>query len=123
MQTVPRREGSVCEEPWGGGHGSETCSWLVVWTRQTYRLRGKALERGQPPSTQQARSQVCLQTLKHPRVAIWTSGYPSIHPGGEAVLRRDGGVSGLSSSCGARGGFLPRHDEDLREPLVRRQGS
>ena len=23
----------------------------------------------------------------------------------------------------ARGGFLPRHDEDLREPLVRRQGS
>ena len=85
---MPRREGSVCEEPWGGGHGSETCSWLVVWTRQTYRLRGKALERGQPPSTQQARSQVCLQTLKHPRVAIWTSGYPSIHPGGEAVLRR-----------------------------------
>ena len=29
----------------------------------------------------------------------------------------------ISSSCGARGGFLPRHDEDLREPLVRRQGS
>ena len=27
------------------------------------------------------------------------------------------------ASCGARGGFLPRHDEDLREPLVRRQGS
>ena len=27
------------------------------------------------------------------------------------------------TSCGARGGFLPRHDEDLREPLVRRQGS
>ena len=25
--------------------------------------------------------------------------------------------------CGARGGFLPRHDEDLREPLVRCQGS
>ena len=23
----------------------------------------------------------------------------------------------------SRGGFLPRHDEDLREPLVRRQGS
>ena len=34
--------------------------------------------------------------------------------------REDGGVSGVSSSCGARGGFLPRHDEDLREPLVRR---
>ena len=34
-----------------------------------------------------------------------------------------GDVSGVSSSCGARGGFLPRHDEDLREPLVRRQGS
>ena len=28
--------------------------------------------------------------------------------------------AGVSSSCGARGGFLPRHDEDLREPLVRR---
>ena len=27
--------------------------------------------------------------------------------------REDGGVSGVSSSCGARGGFLPRHDEDL----------
>ena len=37
--------------------------------------------------------------------------------------RQDGGVSGVSSSCGARGGFLPRHDEDLREPLVQRQGS
>ena len=37
--------------------------------------------------------------------------------------REDGGVSGLSSSCGALGGFLARHDEDLREPLVRRQGS
>ena len=37
--------------------------------------------------------------------------------------REDGGVSGVSSSCGARGGFLLRHDEDLREPLVRRQGS
>ena len=28
----------------------------------------------------------------------------------------------MHSSCGARGGFLPRHDEDLREPLVRRHG-
>ena len=37
--------------------------------------------------------------------------------------REDGGVSGVSSSCGALGGFLARHDEDLREPLVRRQGS
>ena len=37
--------------------------------------------------------------------------------------REDGGVSGVSSSCGALGGFLPRHDEDLREPLVQRQGS
>ena len=37
--------------------------------------------------------------------------------------REDGGVSGVSSSCGAHVGFLPRHDEDLREPLVRRQGS
>ena len=37
--------------------------------------------------------------------------------------REDGGISGVSSSCGARGGFLPRHDEDLRKPPVRRQGS
>ena len=37
--------------------------------------------------------------------------------------REDGGVSGVSSSCGARGGFLPRHDEDFKEPLVRPQGS
>ena len=37
--------------------------------------------------------------------------------------RDDGGVSGVSSSCGARWGFLTRHDEDLREPLVRCQGS
>ena len=37
--------------------------------------------------------------------------------------REDGGVSGVSSSCGTRGGFLARHGEDLREPLVRRQGS
>ena len=35
----------------------------------------------------------------------------------------DRGVSGVSSSCGTRGGFLARHGEDLREPLVRRQGS
>ena len=38
--------------------------------------------------------------------------------GGMGSAREDGGVSGVSSSCGARGGFLPRHDEDLREPLV-----
>ena len=37
--------------------------------------------------------------------------------------RDDGGISWVSSGCGARGGFLTRHDEDLREPLVRRQGS
>ena len=37
--------------------------------------------------------------------------------------REDGGVSGVSSSCSALGGFLARYDEDLREPLVRRQGS
>ena len=37
--------------------------------------------------------------------------------------REDGGFSGVSSSCGACGGFLTRQDEDLREPLVRCQGS
>ena len=46
------------------------------------------------------------------------------HAGKEVPSHReDGGVSGVSSSCGARGGFLARHGEDLREPLVRRQGS
>ena len=37
--------------------------------------------------------------------------------------RDDGGVSWVSSGCCAHGGFLTRHDEDLREPLVQRQGS
>ena len=37
--------------------------------------------------------------------------------------RDDGDVSWVSSSCGVRGGFLTRHDEDIREPLVQRQGS
>ena len=36
--------------------------------------------------------------------------------------RDDGGISWVFSGCGAREGFLTRHDEDLREPLVRRQG-
>ena len=37
--------------------------------------------------------------------------------------REDGGVSGFSSSCSAHRGVLTRHDEDLREPFVRRHGS
>ena len=37
--------------------------------------------------------------------------------------REDGAVSGVSSNCGAQGGFLPRHDEDLREHLLQCQGS
>ena len=46
------------------------------------------------------------------------------HAGKEVPSHReDGGVSGVSSSCGARGSFLARHGEDLREPLVRRHGS
>ena len=32
--------------------------------------------------------------------------------------REDEDVSGVSLSCCARGGFLTRHDEDLREPLL-----
>ena len=36
------------------------------------------------------------------------------HAAIHGVAGEDGGVSGVSSSCGARGGFLPRHDEDLR---------
>ena len=35
----------------------------------------------------------------------------------------DGVVSGVSSSCGARGGFLTRYDGELRGPLVQHQGS
>ena len=34
-----------------------------------------------------------------------------------------GGLPSMGSHRVGRGGFLPRHDEDLREPLVRRQGS
>ena len=37
--------------------------------------------------------------------------------------RDDDGVSWVFPSCGASVGFLTRYDEDLREPLVRRQGS
>ena len=40
---------------------------------------------------------------------------------GEGLWIRVGGRGG--DGCGTRGGFLPRHDEDLREPLVRFQGS
>ena len=29
----------------------------------------------------------------------------------QTSAREDGGVSGVSSSCGARGGFLPRHGD------------
>ena len=56
-------------------------------------------------------------------VALSTEGNPRVRLDGSGSLRisqTDGGVSGVSSSCGARGGFLPRHDKDLREPLVRR---
>ena len=38
-------------------------------------------------------------------------------------LTMTGGISCVSSSCGASVGFLMRYNEDLREPLVRRQGS
>ena len=34
-------------------------------------------------------------------------------------LREDGGVSGVSTSCGARGGFLARHGEDLSRAYVK----
>ena len=66
------------------------------------------------------------QPRKHPRGSWglrcgWRKRGAIIHALPSA--REDGGVSGVSSSCGARGGFLPRHDEDLREPLVRRQRS
>ena len=36
--------------------------------------------------------------------------------------REDGGVSGVSSSCGASVGFHTRYDGELREPLVWHQG-
>ena len=35
----------------------------------------------------------------------------------------NGGISWVFSSCGASVGFLTRYDGDLREPLVRCQGS
>ena len=57
------------------------------------------------------------------RLGGWVGGWMDRWMDEGLWAREDGGVSGVSSSCGARGGFLPRHDEDLREPLVRRQGS
>ena len=45
------------------------------------------------------------------------AGVPS-GQGMEEEGARNQGSPVLSSSCGARGGFLPRHDEDLREPLL-----
>ena len=45
------------------------------------------------------------------------------NPVGEGTTRRGAATPVLRPQSGARGGFLPRHDEDLREPLVRRQGS
>ena len=30
----------------------------------------------------------------------------------------DGGVSWVSSGCGSHGGFLTRHDEDLRDSFI-----
>ena len=70
----------------------------------------------------------CTSNSTHPRRGLSTCDSRALEHrlkscGAQAYLRGDGGVSGVSSSCGARGGFLPRHDEDLREPLVRRQGS
>ena len=35
-----------------------------------------------------------------------------------SLLLLGGGVSGVSSSCGASVGFLTRYDGELREPLV-----
>ena len=39
------------------------------------------------------------------------------------VGRKQGKALEVGRRMEVRGGFLPRHDEDLREPLVRRQGS
>ena len=40
-----------------------------------------------------------------------------------ASSRADGGISWLLSSCDAIFGFLMRYNKELREPLMRRQGS
>ena len=52
-------------------------------------------------------------------VASWREDAPD--PSSKATLWVKAQHEGaLPPPCGARGGFLPRHDEDLREPLVRR---
>ena len=60
-------------------------------------------------------------------------GFPDTSVGKESACNAGdpGSIPGLGRSPGEgkgyplqySGGFLPRHDEDLREPLVRRQGS
>ena len=42
------------------------------------------------------------------RIAVW------VRQEKKALTSRGGAISGVSSSCGTRGGFLLRHDEDLR---------
>ena len=57
-----------------------------------------------------------MKSLQSTEPQAWPSG--SFHSGPEPWA-----MARAASSCGARAGFLPRRDEDLREPLVRRQGS
>ena len=81
------------------------------------RARGSGV-RGSPPAAPGRRADgVSKVTLRTPTVS---------GGGGNTVL-----VSRLTTTCqpldqhlsAARGGFLPRRDEELREPLLRRQGS
>ena len=48
--------------------------------------------------------------------------WPERHPQLSLATRGEDWAS-QGQPKGARGGFLPRHDEDLMEPLLRRQGS
>ena len=76
-------------------------------------LSGAGMPR--PPDTERDEARLPLEL---PRVdVVW--GLPRCVWARESTAP----AQGNQSLCGARGGFLPRHDEDLREPLVRRQGS
>ena len=55
------------------------------------------------------------ETTTHPSILAWRIPWTEDLGGLESM--------GLQRVSGARGGFLPRHDEDLGEPLVRRKGS
>ena len=70
----------------------------------------------------QGQSSAFLRAWARPSCWSWRVSWGRQGRLGLTVGTDTGGRSAGDSSS-VRGGFLPRHDEDLREPLVRRQGS